>query len=132
MASPDCPPDGRRRRLLPRRSPWLFAVARNLAINAWRARRARPTEVSDDLLANKSAPADPIDDLLTRQVVREALATLSHDHRQILLEVYYRDRTVAEAASLLGIPVGTAKSRIFYAMKALRPAIERHFGPSLP
>jgi RNA polymerase sigma-70 factor, ECF subfamily len=42
----------------------------------------------------------------------------------VLLETYYRGRSVAEAASVLGIPAGTVKSRTFYALKALKLELE--------
>jgi DNA-directed RNA polymerase specialized sigma24 family protein len=45
-------------------------------------------------------------------------------HRAVLLEVHYRDRSVAEAARALGIPEGTVKSRTYYALHALRIALE--------
>jgi len=53
-------------------------------------------------------------------VVTEALRTLSPAHREVLTETVLRDRTVNDAAEVLGIPVGTVKSRVFYALKALR------------
>ena len=56
--------------------------------------------------------------------VADALASLSADHRTVLLETYYRGRTVTEAATTLGIPVGTVKSRSYYALRALRLALE--------
>lgn len=45
---------------------------------------------------------------------------LSPSHRQILNETILRDRTVNQAAEALGIPVGTVKSRVYYAMRALQ------------
>jgi RNA polymerase sigma-70 factor (ECF subfamily) len=50
----------------------------------------------------------------------EALDRLSSEHRDVLVEIYYRGHTVAEAARRLGIPEGTAKSRAHYALKAMR------------
>jgi RNA polymerase sigma-70 factor (ECF subfamily) len=54
----------------------------------------------------------------------EALATLSADHRRVLVETYFRGRSVAEAAVALGVPPGTVKSRTYYALRALRAALE--------
>jgi len=55
---------------------------------------------------------------------------LSADHRAVIVETYYRGRSVAEAADELGIPPGTVKSRSYYALRALRLALtERGITP---
>jgi RNA polymerase sigma-70 factor (ECF subfamily) len=92
-------------------------------VDAARARRARPQEVAEDALAVIPVE-DQIDQALLSWEVAEALGTLSDDHRAVLVETYYRGRTVAEAAEVLGIPAGTVKSRAFYALRALRLALE--------
>lgn len=102
---------------------WLFTVARNVAVDAHRARRARPTEVGDEALALVPA-VDEIEQALDTWLVADALATLSPDHRAVIVETYYRGRSVAEAAAVLGVPPGTVKSRTFYALRALRLALE--------
>ena len=110
----------------PERGPvrsWLFTVARNIAVDAHRARRSRPHEVGDAPLALIPA-GDEIEQALDTWLVADALATLSADHRAVLVETYYRGRSVAEAASVLGNPAGTVKSRTFYALRALRLALE--------
>lgn len=106
--------------------PWLFTVARNLVVDGHRARRARPREVGEAALANAPAPAErlDVDRILESWAVADALATLRPEHRGVLLETYYRGRSVAEAAEVLGIPVGTVKSRTYYALRALRLALE--------
>lgn len=55
----------------------------------------------------------------------EALASLQPDHREVLVETYYRGHSVAEAAAALGIPAETVKSRAFYALKELTLALQR-------
>jgi RNA polymerase sigma-70 factor (ECF subfamily) len=52
------------------------------------------------------------------------MADLSPQHRAVLVETYYRGRSVAEAAKALGIPAGTVKSRSYYALRALKLALE--------
>jgi RNA polymerase sigma-70 factor, ECF subfamily len=102
--------------------PWLFTVAQRLAIDAHRARRARPPEIGDTVLA--SVPGlDGVEPALDRIVVTDALESLSAEHRAVSGETYYRGRTVAEAAAVLGIPPGTVKSRSYYALRALRLAL---------
>jgi RNA polymerase sigma-70 factor, ECF subfamily len=103
--------------------PWLFAVARNLAIDAYRAKRARPHEVGEAALEVLPG-SDDADRALESWAVADALGELRPEHRNVLLETYYRGKSVAEAASSLGIPAGTVKSRTFYALRALRLALE--------
>uniref|UniRef100_UPI001F2288C6 sigma-70 family RNA polymerase sigma factor n=1 Tax=Thermomonospora amylolytica TaxID=1411117 RepID=UPI001F2288C6 len=103
--------------------PWLFTVARNLAVDAHRARQSRPPETG--LSEQAPLPAeDDLDRALESWTVAEALADLSPAHRAVILETYYRGRSVAEAARVLGIPPGTVKSRTYYALRALRLALE--------
>ncbi|MGZ8736769.1 MAG: sigma-70 family RNA polymerase sigma factor [Nocardioides sp.] len=102
---------------------WLFTVARNIVIDDWRSRRTR----GDVTVAEVPEPADPgdhTDQLLLSWVVAEAITTLTPEHRAVLLECYYRGRSVADTAERLGIPEGTVKSRTHYALRALRLALE--------
>jgi RNA polymerase sigma-70 factor, ECF subfamily len=103
--------------------PWLLTVARRLVVDQHRARQARPLEVGDDGVA-ELATEDGIDAALDRWVVADALATLSPAHREALLHTYYAGRSVTEAAVVLGVPAGTVKSRVFYALKALKLVLE--------
>ena len=102
---------------------WLFRVARNIVIDEWRAKRTR-SELSVADVPEVPADADRTDQLLQSWVVADALTRLSPEHRAVLLECYYRGRSVAEAARILGIPEGTVKSRTHYALRALRLALE--------
>jgi RNA polymerase sigma-70 factor (ECF subfamily) len=99
--------------------PWLYTVARRTAIDAARARQARPIEAIPADLAVIPVARDDIDRLLTEMTIRQALMSLTPDHRQVLYEIYYRSRTARETADVLGIPEGTVKSRMFYALRAL-------------
>ena len=99
--------------------PWLATVARRIVIDDKRRKSVRPTETGDDMLENAPV-ADTTDDLLRKVVMAEALQLLSPAHREVLNETILRDRTVNEAAETLGIPVGTVKSRVYYALRALR------------
>lgn len=110
--------------------PWLFTVARNVAFDAHRARRARPQEAREQTLALLTED-DGFDRALDAHLVADALAALSADHRAVLLETYYRGRSVAEAAASLGVPPGTVKSRTYYALRALRLALQER-GVELP
>jgi RNA polymerase sigma-70 factor (ECF subfamily) len=62
--------------------------------------------------------------------VADAVASLRLEHRRIIVETYHRGCSVGEASATLGIPVGTVKSRTFYALKALKLALqERGLAP---
>ena len=104
---------------------WLMRVAHNIAIDQHRGRRARPTEVE---LPEVDAPGTPLipahnDEIETRVVVNAVLDNLSTEHRTTLMEVYFADRTAMSAASVLGVPVGTVKSRVHHALNTLRCAL---------
>jgi RNA polymerase sigma-70 factor (ECF subfamily) len=103
--------------------PWLATVARRIVIDDRRRKDARPCETGEGPLENLQIP-DDVEGLLRTVVVSEALNALTPAHREILNETVLRDRTVNEAAQKLGIPVGTAKSRVYYALRALRVALE--------
>lgn len=101
---------------------WLFTVTRRIAIDGRRKRHARPAEV--ELTRADGVPVlDESERTLSAMVVADALADLSADHRAAILETYLRDRTVSEAAKVLRIPPGTVKSRVYYALRALRRAL---------
>ncbi|MDF5757872.1 sigma-70 family RNA polymerase sigma factor [Spongiactinospora sp. TRM90649] len=103
--------------------PWLATVARRIVIDERRRRDARPPEAGEGHLESVPMP-DRMDDLLRQVVVTDALKSLSEAHRQVLNETILRDRSAADAAEVLGIPVGTVKSRVYYALRALRVALE--------
>ncbi|MFE4665047.1 sigma-70 family RNA polymerase sigma factor [Streptomyces sp. NPDC056716] len=100
--------------------PWLLTVGRRLAIDARRARQARPPEVGDAVLENARVVADHAERSAAAVDVREAVKTLTPEHREVLVLVYFQGASVAEAAAALGIPPGTVKSRAYYALRALR------------
>jgi RNA polymerase sigma-70 factor, ECF subfamily len=103
---------------------WLLTVARHLVIDGERARKARPHEVA--LSEGREPVADdaPFEQVLAAWEVADALHALSEEHRSVIVELYYRDRSVADTAQVLGIPAGTVKSRAYYALRALRVACE--------
>ena len=73
-------------------------------------------------------PEQPIGDTseqaVNRHLVAAALGRLTQEHRDALQECYFRGSSVAQAAHALGIAPGTVKSRTYYALRALRLAIE--------
>jgi RNA polymerase sigma-70 factor (ECF subfamily) len=105
---------------------WLSKVAHNIAVDRLRAKRARPPEVDESYTdAATWSVTDHAEQAVDSVFVARALAKLTPSHRAVLYEVYFADRTCTEAAVVLGIPVGTVKSRLYHALRRLRVAIEQ-------
>jgi RNA polymerase sigma factor (sigma-70 family) len=105
--------------------PWLYGIARNVLRLHWRTDR-------DDVHQAVTDSWDPWDDVVDRLdstaragALLPALRALPPDERDVLLLVAWEQLTPAEAAEVLGIPQGTARSRLHRARAALRPALAR-------
>src|ERR1700728_4743476 len=105
--------------------PWLFRVARNLLTDASRAARARPVTVQAQPAEDALTDAG-LDQILDRQLVAAALQHLSPAHQTVLVETFYYGATMTAVARQLGIPHGTARSRLHYALHALRQELQEH------
>jgi len=107
-------PDGER--------AWLMTVTRNVAIDVYRAQRARPTEIGGEALAvaDTQPTADEIDRAVEAWSIAAALETLPAAQRDVLIHTFFRGRSVAETARILDIPAGTVKSRAYHGLRALR------------
>jgi RNA polymerase sigma-70 factor (ECF subfamily) len=68
--------------------------------------------------------SDATEQVMDPHLVAAALGRLTQEHRDVLRECYFRGSSVAQAAHALGIAPGTVKSRTYYALHALRLAIE--------
>jgi RNA polymerase sigma-70 factor, ECF subfamily len=106
---------------------WLFTVTRRVAIDMWRARSRSEAveEVIDDSHAELPDPDEMIERTVDALDVQAALDLLSPEHRQVITEMYFRGHSVAETAEILGIPMGTVKSRSYYALRMLRQITAR-------
>lgn len=102
---------------------WLFAIARNLVIDAARARSVRP-QVAGEVEETHRVDDDPTEQVVVAMQIEEALGRISPEHRQVLVEVHYRGRPHAEVAQELGIALGTVRSRVYYGLRALKLALE--------
>jgi RNA polymerase sigma-70 factor, ECF subfamily len=98
---------------------WLLTVARNIVVDRARARSARPAEVREHP-ANPTVAPDKPEDVVDTMAVLEAIDQLSPEHRNVLVELYWRGSSVAEAAQRLSVPPGTVKSRAYYGLQSLR------------
>jgi len=102
---------------------WLLAIARYKALSA-RQRRSVPTEAMDDIatasVADPTAgPDDAYEHKDSARYLRRCLAALPAEQAMLIELVYYRDKSVKEAALLAKIPENTVKSRMFLARKKL-------------
>jgi RNA polymerase sigma-70 factor (ECF subfamily) len=99
---------------------WLFAILRNVVIDLGRARSVRPSVAEGGV----EPSVEPFDEAMLAWQVEEAMRRIGEQHRQILVETYYRGRPYADVAEELGIPEGTVKSRVYYGLRALRVVLE--------
>jgi RNA polymerase sigma-70 factor (ECF subfamily) len=100
---------------------WLFAIERRLVIDLARARSIRRTE---PLPPDTAEVEDAIESGMQAWQVEEAIRRLRDEHRHVLVEIYYRGRPSRSVADELGVPDGTVRSRLFYALKALKLVLE--------
>jgi RNA polymerase sigma-70 factor (ECF subfamily) len=110
---------------------WLFTVARNMIIDESRSARFR-REVStlDDVGAVEGVCQDQVNAALDRLLIGDALARLTPEHREVVRRSYFQGWTMAQIAADLRIAEGTVKSRLHYALRALRLAMcEMGFTP---
>ncbi|WP_430791929.1 sigma-70 family RNA polymerase sigma factor [Actinoplanes sp. G11-F43] len=103
---------------------WLFAVARNLVIDLFRARQSRPPETPVVDLNRLSTTVDSTDAAIATQSMVTAFEQLTAAQRDVLIDLHLRGEQPHAVAAKLRIPVGTVKSRAHYAMRALRHAME--------
>jgi RNA polymerase sigma-70 factor (ECF subfamily) len=104
---------------------WLFTVARNMIIDDRRSARFRNVvgSTDEDGAPERSTP-DEVNAALDRMLIGDAMAQLSAEHRAVIERSYYRGWTTAQIATDLGIAEGTVKSRLHYAVRALRLTLQ--------
>jgi len=105
---------------------WLLSIARFKALSA---RRRRTDAALDETIETTVADsADNAEVALEKkhhgEVLRAAMNKLSREHREIIDLVYYHEKSVDEAAKVLGIPSATVKTRMFYARKKLAEHVQ--------
>ena len=112
---------------------FVYRVATNLWIDHYRAQRPRPRLVSFDQVVHPEgdrapmqfaedapSPQEQMVDGEERAVLRAALERLTEPHRIVFELAVYQERPYSEVSELLGIPVGTVKSRMHNAVRALK------------
>ena len=101
---------------------WLYAIMRNLLVDMARARASRLRTLP---IVRDVAAGDEVDRLLGSLTIADALRRLSPEHRQVIVESYVTQRPHSEIAEFLGVPIGTVRSRLFYAREALGNALRQ-------
>ncbi|WP_033343139.1 sigma-70 family RNA polymerase sigma factor [Catenuloplanes japonicus] len=109
---------------------WLFTVARHLAIDSIRMRRARPKEVRFDTHEGVVLAPDAADEAVAAHSVRQAFHDLSDPHRTALREHHLEGRSMEEIATRHQLRPGTVKSRVHYAMRAIHASLRADITPS--
>ena len=100
--------------------PWFDRILVNTCRDRLRSARRQPTDISTEVAITSG---DPYGQAHDRELLADAIAGLSPDHRVVVALRYYRDLPVEEIASRLGIPAGTVQSRLHYALKRLHASI---------
>lgn len=105
-------------------STWVFVIARNLRVDRLRGERRQP---DPDPSEEPDLPASGETILISherREKVREALASLSPEQARIIGLFYFEELPHSEISQILGVPLGTVKSRIRLAVQRLRAELE--------
>ncbi len=100
---------------------WLFAIERRVVIDLAVKRSGQHAEPLDE---ERADARDEIDVALIGWQVEEALRRLKPEHRRVLVRTYFGQCSGSELAAELGIPEGTVRSRLFYALKSLRLVLD--------
>ncbi|MGD8791916.1 MAG: sigma-70 family RNA polymerase sigma factor [Anaerolineae bacterium] len=116
-------------------STWLTGITRHRAIDQLRRRGSRPEQHSV-AWADVSPGAEPAVDgpeqsvalTMERERVRAAMAQLPEEQRQVLALAYFQGLTQSQMAQVLGLPLGTVKTRIRLGMKKLREMLSEDGG----
>lgn len=104
---------------------WLFAIARNVVVDAYRARSRRPSVPTAEPDA-EDGPTTPggADAVIDRLTLVQALGRLSPEHRQVIAAVHLRDLSYQQVAQETGVAVPTLRTRMYYGLRELRTIME--------
>lgn len=102
-------------------STWVLGIARFKALSALRQRRDDQLDEADaqrlpDLTHDPEAAAHRSNRLI---ILRKCMSHLSREHLEIIDLVYFHEKSISEAAAIVGVPQSTVKTRMFYARKRM-------------
>jgi RNA polymerase sigma-70 factor, ECF subfamily len=100
---------------------WLFAIERRVLIDLAHKRSANHAE---ELEQDHAHVESPVEQAMLGWQVEEALRRLRPEHRDVVTDIYFRNMSGREVAVRLGVPEGTVRSRLFYALRSLRLVLE--------
>jgi RNA polymerase sigma-70 factor (ECF subfamily) len=105
---------------------YLAQTTRNLLVDRYRAASRRPREVTqvDENYSEPVYDVDEIDRALDALLIDQALARLSAEHVSVVRLLHVQRMSITDAATTLGVPEGTVKSRAFYALRQLRVILD--------
>jgi RNA polymerase sigma-70 factor (ECF subfamily) len=108
-------------------STWILAIARFKALSSVRRRKEAQLdeEEAERIEDEADTPEVALQKKDTGEVLRQCLAKLSPDHREIIDLVYYHEKSVEEVAEIVDIPENTVKTRMFYARKKLAELLKQ-------
>lgn len=108
---------------------WLLGITRNLAFNSIRRKQHETVELS--------AVSEPVDEASAadeqvkersqqslRSSIRSALGSLSAEHRDVVELTFFHELSYPEIAELIGVPVGTVKTRMYHAKRQLKALLQ--------
>ena len=110
-------------------APWLFTVARNLALDQLRRVRPESLEEADEPAAPAGTGGDPLARAVARSArsrLQDAVGTLAPLDREVLSLRFEADLELPQLAETLGVPVPTAKARLYRALARLRERLLAH------
>ena len=103
---------------------WLYGIARNAVIDFKRRRAVRPALAVQPAELDEGVGEESIERALLGWQVASALERLTPEHRQVIQLAHFQGLRLREIAEQTGLPLGTVKSRISYALHGLRLALE--------
>jgi RNA polymerase sigma-70 factor, ECF subfamily len=109
--------------------PWLRQVLRHIMIDVDRTARAQRETLHDSPPVEGEVDGG-FESLLDRTLLAAALRELSPAHREVLVDIYYCDAPAERVAARLGVPTGTVRSRLHYALRAVRSRLDALAGAS--
>jgi RNA polymerase sigma factor (sigma-70 family) len=103
---------------------WCYRLLVNVCHAEWRKRKRSLGDLQTPLPSQEPRAADEYGPIADRDLLDRGFAQLSMDHRIVVVLQYYHDMSIPQIARWLEIREGTAKSRLYHAMRSLRAALE--------